>query len=98
MCGGIRTCCSCSSLRALPDRYPERVEVRGELASIDLTRLPDEQLARIPHCTLALLPVANACPVAGVDASAVGPPPNDECRVHQMPEIICLDAYLTRPQ
>lgn len=35
-------------LKALrPDKYRERVEVRGSLASIDLNRLTDEQLARI---------------------------------------------------
>ncbi|MCH8030783.1 MAG: hypothetical protein IIB09_03080 [Bacteroidetes bacterium] len=35
-------------LKALrPDKYQERVEVRGSLASIDLNRLTDEQLARI---------------------------------------------------
>ncbi len=35
-------------LKALrPEKYRERVEVRGSLASIDLNRLTDEQLARI---------------------------------------------------
>ncbi len=35
-------------LKALrPEKYRERVEVRGTLASIDLNRLTDEQLARI---------------------------------------------------
>ena len=35
-------------LKALrPEKYREPVEVRGSLASIDLNRLTDEQLARI---------------------------------------------------
>ncbi len=35
-------------LKALrPEKYRERVEVRGSLASIDLNRLTDEQLRRI---------------------------------------------------
>ena len=35
-------------LKALrPDKYRERVKMRGTLANIDLTKLPDEQLARI---------------------------------------------------
>ncbi len=30
-----------------PEKYRDRVEIRGTLASIDLTRRSDEQLARI---------------------------------------------------
>ena len=30
-----------------PEKYRERVEVRGDLAHIDLTRCSDEQIARI---------------------------------------------------
>lgn len=34
---------------ALPDKYKDRMEVRGTLATLDLTRLTDDQLSRIAN-------------------------------------------------
>jgi len=60
-------------LKALrPEKYRERVEVRGAFASIDLNRLSDEQLARISAGEDPLFVVATpAEPIAAV-------PPGEE--------------------
>ena len=57
-------------LKALrPEKYRERVEVRGAYASIDLNRLSDEQLARISAGEDPFFVVATpAEPVAALSA------------------------------
>ncbi len=51
---------------ALPERYRERVEVRGTFASIDLNRLTDEQLARISAGEHPLSVLSAAVPKAAL--------------------------------
>jgi hypothetical protein len=61
-------------LKALrPEKYRERVEVRGALASTDITKLSDEQLARISAGEHPFSFLASATPE--LRAEALGLPP-----------------------
>ena len=67
-------------LKALrPEKYRERVDVRGSLATIDLNRFTDEQLARVSagEHPLAVLntPAAALLPGASTDTNHVEPKP-----------------------
>ena len=48
----------------LPDKYRERAEVRGSIASIELTKLPDHLLARIADGEHPLSVLASVEPIA----------------------------------
>jgi len=61
----------------LPDRYRERVDVRGVLAHIDLRQLPDEMLGRIADGEHPLAVLAPMLQAGQVPAGAL-PPPSDD--------------------
>ena len=68
------------ALKALrPEKYRERVDVRGTLASIDLTRFTDEQLVRVSagEHPLSVLntPAPALPPPASTDTNHVEPKP-----------------------
>ncbi len=73
-----------------PDRYRERVEVRGGLAHLDLRQLPDELLQRIAQGENIMSVLASALPQrddGSVDTSRLlsavqrGTPPASSVRV-----------------
>jgi hypothetical protein len=67
-------------LKALrPNRYKERVEMRGALANLDLNQLPDELIERIARGENVLSVLASAVPRAGEAVRGlVGPPEEPE--------------------
>ncbi|NIM48260.1 MAG: hypothetical protein GTO22_03220 [Gemmatimonadales bacterium] len=60
-----------------PEKYRERVEVRGSLANLDLSRLQDDLLARIAageHPLSVLASFAEGVPQLGPGDPAAGEP------------------------
>jgi hypothetical protein len=48
-----------------PEKYADRVEVRGALANLDLTQLPDEAIERIARGENIMSVLASMVPRAG---------------------------------
>jgi hypothetical protein len=60
-----------------PDRYKDRVEMRGALANLDLNQLPDELIERIARGENVLSVLASAVPRAGEAVPGLLGPPED---------------------
>jgi hypothetical protein len=61
-----------------PDRYKERVEMRGALANLDLNSLPDEAIERIAGGENIMSVLASMVPRAGEAVPGLLVPPEEE--------------------
>jgi hypothetical protein len=58
-----------------PDRYKDRVEMRGALANLDLNQLPDEAIERIARGENVMSVLASLVPRAGEALPGLLAPP-----------------------
>jgi hypothetical protein len=66
-------------LKALrPNRYKERVEMRGALANLDLNQFPDEAIERIARGENIMSVLASMVPRAGEAVPGLLAPPADD--------------------
>jgi hypothetical protein len=61
-----------------PERYKERVEMRGALANLDLNLLPDEAIDRIANGEPVMAVLASMVPRAGEAVPGLLAPPEEE--------------------